>query len=79
MLINRIDDHRVVEVNAAWSAFFGRERDTIVGRTLEDVDAGRPGRTRAHQRAAALARATRNFDAARARRRGAGRCSPRSW
>ena len=63
MLINRIGDNRVLEVNDAWCAFFGRERDTIVGRTLEDVDVlVEPGE---RVRINALLRsrgATRNFE-----------------
>jgi diguanylate cyclase (GGDEF)-like protein/PAS domain S-box-containing protein len=40
MLITRFDDgHRIVEVNAAWLAFFGRARDEVVGQTLEGIDA----------------------------------------
>jgi PAS domain S-box-containing protein len=53
----------VVEVNAAWSAFFGRERDTIVGRTLEDVDVLVDPAERARINALLRSRgATRNFE-----------------
>ncbi len=63
MLINRIGDNRVVEVNEAWCAFFGRERDTIVGRTLEEVDVLVEPAERVRINALLHARgATRNFE-----------------
>jgi len=63
MLINRIADNRVLEVNDAWCAFFGRERDTIVGRTLEDVDVLVEPGERVRINALLRARgATRNFE-----------------
>ena len=63
MLINRIPDNRVLEVNDAWCAFFGRERDTIVGRTLEDVDVLVDPAERVRINALLNARgATRNFE-----------------
>ena len=63
MLINRIPDNRVLEVNDAWCAFFGRERDTIVGRTLEDVDVLVEPAERVRINALLNARgATRNFE-----------------
>src|SRR5262245_19660629 len=63
MLINRIADSRVLEVNEAWCAFFGRERDTIVGRTLEEVDVLVEPAERMRINALLRARgATRNFE-----------------
>src|SRR5262245_35691994 len=63
MLINRIADNRVLEVNDAWCAFFGRERDTIVGRTLEEVDVLVEPAERVRINALITARgATRNFE-----------------
>ena len=63
MLINRIGDNRVLEVNDAWCAFFGRERDKIVGRTLEEVDVLVEPAERARINALLRARgATRNFE-----------------
>ena len=38
MLISRFDDGRILDVNGAWLAFFGRERGAVVGLTLEEVD-----------------------------------------
>jgi diguanylate cyclase (GGDEF)-like protein/PAS domain S-box-containing protein len=38
MLLTRFDDHRILEVNAAWLGAFGRAREDIVGQTLERVD-----------------------------------------
>jgi diguanylate cyclase (GGDEF)-like protein/PAS domain S-box-containing protein len=63
MLINRIRDNRVMEVNDAWCALFGRERDTIVGRTLEEVDVLVDPAERVRINALLRARgATRNFE-----------------
>jgi len=38
MLISRFADGRVLEVNAAWLQYFGRERAAVVGQTLEALD-----------------------------------------
>ena len=63
MLISRIADNRVVEVNDAWCAFFGRERGEIVGRTLEAIDVLVEPAERVRINALLRARgATRNFE-----------------
>ena len=63
MLINRIGDHRVVEVNDAWCVFFGHTRGEVVGRTLEALDVLVEPADRARIDALLRARgAVRNFE-----------------
>ena len=63
MLISRFEDKRILEVNAAWLAFFGRERETVLGRTLEEVDVLVHGADRPRISAMLKARgAARNFE-----------------
>jgi diguanylate cyclase (GGDEF)-like protein/PAS domain S-box-containing protein len=48
MVMCRLADDRVLEVNGAWLAFFGRSRDEFVGRKLAEAEVFSDGAEQAH-------------------------------
>jgi len=63
MLISHFADSRVLEVNAAWLNFFGRDRAAVVGQTLEALDVLQSPADRARVIALLANRGTaRNFE-----------------